>query len=116
MTGSRLALVAEDQRLATTIQSYLKKTLGYNVLLCSTETIRNCLGRETDGLLMLAASSPAESEQVLRLVQEMYLQKLPPIIVILDVEQFPGPIDTSALDPYVAQRFQWPQDASFLVQ
>src|SRR6266851_613743 len=116
MTGSRLALVAEDQRLASTIQNHLKKNLGQAVLQCSVDSIRNHLGRETDGLLLLAAASAAESEQILRLVQEIYLQKLPPIIVIVDGENSTGPVDLTMLDPYVAQRFEWPRDASLLVQ
>jgi DNA-binding NtrC family response regulator len=116
MTGSRLALVADDQRHATMIQGYLKKTLGQNVFHCTAETIRNHLGRETDGLLLLAPASATEAEQALRLTQEISLQKLPPIIVVLDVEPSLGPPGLSVLNPDMAQRFQWPQDASFLVQ
>jgi DNA-binding NtrC family response regulator len=116
MTGSRLALVADDQRLATTIQLHLKKTLGQNVIPCSAESVRNHLGRETDGLLLLAAATPAEAEQIFRLVQEIYLQKLPPILVIVEGEDPLGPMDLRVLDPYVAQRFQWPRDAAVLAQ
>jgi DNA-binding NtrC family response regulator len=116
MTGSRLALVAEDQRLATTIQSYLKKALGQTIFHCGVDSIRDHLGRETDGLLLLATASAAESEQILRLVQEIYLQKLPPIIVIVESEEATAPLGTAALEPYVAQRFLWPHDASELVQ
>src|SRR5262245_34259624 len=116
MTGSRLALVAEDQRLATTIQGYLKKALGQTIFHCGVDSIRDHLGRETDGLLLLATASAAESEQILRLVQEIYLQKLPPIIVIVESEEATAPLGTAALEPYVAQHFLWPRDASELVQ
>src|SRR5436309_2768460 len=83
MSGSRVALVADDQRLASTIQTHLKKVLGQGIFQCSIDSVRNHLGRETDGLLLLATNSAAEAEHVLRLVQEIYIQKLPPIIMIV---------------------------------
>jgi DNA-binding NtrC family response regulator len=115
MSGSRLALVADDPRLAGAIQTHLKKALGQCVFLCKYEAIRQHLGADTDGLLLLAAASGAEAEQVLRLVQEIYLQKLPPILVILEGEATEDHKDLRCLDPYVAGRLHWPADASELV-
>src|SRR5262249_34902179 len=79
MTGSRIALVAEDQRLVNPIQAHLKKTLGQTVFLCPMEAIRTHLGRESDGVLLLLTSPAAEGEPVQhhpihRLVQELFLQ------------------------------------------
>jgi DNA-binding NtrC family response regulator len=145
MSGSRVALVADDPRLASTIQGHLKKALGQGVFQCTLESVRNHLGRETDGLLLLATSSPAESESVFRLVQEIYIQKLPPIIMIVggegahpappvaDAPGSPAHAPSSptvisacrarsaapalaALDPYVARRLRWPEDAGLLTQ
>jgi DNA-binding NtrC family response regulator len=115
MSGSRLALVAEDQNLAGAIQAHLKKTLGHQAFLCTFDTIRDHLGRDTDGLLLLASSSQADAENILRLVQEITLQKLPPIIMILEG----GGIALAVLagtEPYVARRLRWPADANALSQ
>ena len=73
MTGSRLAVVADDQRLASTVQSHLDKTGDYGSFVCGFSTIRDHLHRDADGILLLAASSSVEAELVFRLVQEIYL-------------------------------------------
>jgi DNA-binding NtrC family response regulator len=116
MTGSRLALVADDPRLASTIQAHLKKALGQGVFQCNLQSIRLHLSRDTDGLLLLATGSAADSEQVLRLVQEVYLQKLPPIIMIVEGDTVPPDQGLDHLDAYVAQRLHWPEDANVLTQ
>jgi DNA-binding NtrC family response regulator len=113
MSGSRVALVADDQHLAGAIQGHLKKVLGQGVFQCTLETVRNHLGRDTDGLLLLATGSAAESEAVLRLVQEIYLQKLPPVIMIVGEGTGAGE-HLAGLDPYVARRLRWPDDAGLL--
>lgn len=113
MTGSRLALVADDARLAGAIQAHLKKTLGQSVFLCGLDTIHQHLGRDSDGLVLLAAAAPQEAERICRLVQEVYLQKLPPIIMIVEEASAAGP-DLGALEPYVARRIRWPEDAAAL--
>jgi len=116
MTGSRLALVADEQRLASTIQSQLRKVLGQAALQCTFTSIRNYLGRDTDGVLLLAANSAADAEQVQRLVQEIYLQKLLTIIFLLEGPELPPDKQLTFLLPYVAQRFRWPDDATALGQ
>ncbi len=115
MSGSRVALVTDDQHLASTIQAHLKKVLGQGVFQCSLEAVRNHLGRDTDGLLLLATNSAAESESVLRLVQEIYIQKLPPVIMIVGGEDGQT-ADLAHLDPYVARRLRWPEEAGQLTQ
>ena len=55
MSSSRVALVSDDQRLASSIQTHLKKALGHNVFQCNFDSIRTHIGQETDGLLLLAA-------------------------------------------------------------
>src|SRR5690242_11297109 len=83
MTASRLALVADDQRLVSQIQATLKKAFGIEAPHWGLEAVRSLPTREPV-LLLLAASSPVESERVLRLVQEIYLQKLPAVLVIVE--------------------------------
>ena len=104
MTGSRLALVAEDQRLAASIQAHLKKALGQPALHSTLQTIRSHLGRETDSVLLLVAASENDCEPVLRLVQEIYLQKLPIITFLVEGPDLPPASELTQLIPYVAQR------------
>src|SRR5437016_9809018 len=79
MSGSRLALVADDPRLANAIGAHLKKTLGQMAYVCPFASIREHLGPDTDGVLVLAATASADAKLIVRLVQEVNLQKWPPI-------------------------------------
>jgi transcriptional regulator with PAS, ATPase and Fis domain len=116
MTGSRLALVADDQRLAGATQTVLKKALGHPVFQCTFGAIRTYLSRDTDGGLLLAVNSAADAQQALLLVQEIYLQKMPSIIFLLEgPELLPG-TDLRRLGSYVAGRFSWPDETSSLGQ
>jgi len=115
MSGSRLALVAADQPLADAIQAYLRKHLGQPAFLCAFETIRDHLARDTDGLILVAAASPADELAVQRLVQDICLQKLPPVVILAEGEQCPGGL-LATLDPYVARRLRWPLEAAELLQ
>jgi DNA-binding NtrC family response regulator len=116
MTASRLALVIDDARLASTIQGHLQRAFGQAVAQHGLEAVRAQVTRDSDGLLLLAASSPVESERVLRLVQEIYLQKLPPLLILIEAGA-PGPgRGLAGLDPYVAGRVRWPEEAGQLMQ
>jgi len=116
MSGSRLALVAGDQRFASSIQTHLKKHFGHNAFECGLAAITEHLGRDTEALLLLAAASDGEAEQVYRLVQEICLQKLPPIIMIVEADRADGLGRLDNLRPYVARKLSWPDDADKLVQ
>src|SRR4051812_2748868 len=115
MSGNRLALVADDERLGSALQTYLAKHLGQAIFQCKFDAIRQHLGRDTDGFLLLAVAQPAEAEQVRRLVQEICLQKLPPVILIAEHADCPGDGETALLDPYIAKRLRWPDDADELL-
>jgi DNA-binding NtrC family response regulator len=112
--ASRLALVADDQRLAGAIQAHLSRALGQGVFHCNLPAIRAHLARDTDGLLLLACGTGPEADDVLRLVQEIILQRLPPILVTLETEEAARGRALDRLDPYVAARFRWPEDAGKL--
>jgi two-component system response regulator HydG len=115
MTASRLALVADDLRLASTILSHLQKAFGREVFHRGLDAMRPHITRDNDGLLLLAAGSPVESERVMRLVQEIYLQKLPPVLMIIEAG-VPAPgRGLASLDPYVASRLRWPEESARLV-
>jgi DNA-binding NtrC family response regulator len=113
MNNNRVALVSDDQHLANNIQSHLKKNLGQQVFQCNFDSIRNHLSQETDGLLLLAAASDSQAEPFLQLVREIYIRKLPPIIMIVGGKEA-GQMDD--LEQYVAQFLRWPNDADRLTQ
>jgi two-component system response regulator HydG len=113
MSNSRIALVSDDSDLAGSIQSHLKKSLGRRVFQCDFGSVRTHLSQETDGLLLLAAASSAEAESIFQLVREIYIRKLPPVIMIVAGEKV-GPMDE--LQQYVAQYLHWPLDADRLTQ
>ena len=78
MAGTRLALLADDQLLASAIQVNLRKILGGPAYQCRFDAARALLGADTDGILLMAAASREDAVSVLRLVQEICIQKLPP--------------------------------------
>jgi DNA-binding NtrC family response regulator len=111
--GSRLALVADPGPLADSIQDHVKKNLGQPAFQCSFDAIRDHVSRDSDGLLLLAAATPGDAESVQRLVQDLSLRQLPPVVVILAGD--PVPTDELAiLDPYITRRLRWPADAAQL--
>src|ERR1700677_4998776 len=83
MPCSRLALVTEDRSFADSIQAHLRKHLGQPAFQCAFETIREHLARNTDGLVVIAVGSPADCKAACWLVQDICLQKLPPVLLLL---------------------------------
>src|SRR5262249_34906331 len=116
MTASRLALVSDDPRLAGAIQTHLQQAFARPIDLHGLAAIRTHLTRDSDGLLLLLASSPVESERVLRLVQEICLQNLPPVLILIEAGASGPGRGLAGLDPYVAGRLRWPEDAARLVR
>jgi DNA-binding NtrC family response regulator len=113
MTGSRLALVSDDQRLGQAIAGHLKCAVAPQLLQCNYREIRGHLGRETDGLLLLAVASAAEVEQVQRLLREIALQQLPPVVVVVEDKAASGDA-LAGLDAFVARFILWPNEAEVL--
>ncbi len=119
MSGSRIALVADDQRLASAIQIHLKKNLNQAVFLSKFDAIRTHMGRDTNGVLILTAANAGDCEQLVRLVQEIHLQKYPVTILIVGEEGFAGANELTTLDSFICKRLTWPRDmtvVSSLVQ
>jgi DNA-binding NtrC family response regulator len=115
MPGSRLALVAEDRLLADSIQAHLRKQLGQPAFQCAFESIREHLSHDTDGLIVIAVGSPADCKAACWLIQDICLQKLPPVLLVLQNDQLPAE-QLALLDPYVARRLRWPDEAGALTQ
>ncbi len=116
MNGPRLALIADDQRLSGGLLTHLEKTLGLVLWQCSFEGIRRYPAPEPDGLFLLASASAADSDQVRRLVQEIYLQKLPIVCLVVETEAARAGRDLAGLDAYAARRLLWPAEASLVSQ
>jgi DNA-binding NtrC family response regulator len=114
MIGSRVALVAEDQRLASAIQTALKKGLGQPAFPCKSDAIRNHIGRDTDGVLVIGLTDPAEAGALLRLVQETSLQHLEMTILVVTDQGFPQCRELDLVESHGIVRLSWPGDAAAL--
>jgi DNA-binding NtrC family response regulator len=113
MSGSRLVLVADDARLASALQLQLRRDLSQPVTPCGFASVRQQFGREGDGLVLLVVTCPADAEATLRTVQEIYLQRLPVTLYVLDAGAEAREV-LERLDPYVARRLNWPEAAGEL--
>jgi DNA-binding NtrC family response regulator len=115
MSTTRLALVANDQRLAQAVQSHLQEALGETAFQCSFDAIRNHLGSRGGGILILAASSPSETQLTTRLVQEIRLQQWPWRLIVIETEAATNGKDLSFLDPHLAGRLRGEEAAAGLI-
>ncbi len=112
MTSSRrLVIVAQDQRLAAVVQSYLQKAIQLAAPIVRFEDVPSLLTPETDGDLLLVASDPSDAQAVEAVVRETKVQHLPAGLSVLETEavRASGKLDT--LNPYLANRFVWPQQS-----
>jgi DNA-binding NtrC family response regulator len=114
MPATRLALVADDQLLASAIQVNLRRILGGTAFQCRFDAARGLLGRDTDGLLLLAAASAEDAISVLRFVQEVCIQRLPPQLIVVVGEGALHAPEWDRIAPYLTRRLRWPEDASEL--
>jgi DNA-binding NtrC family response regulator len=112
MTATRLALASDQPPLSAAIQAQLKQTLGQTLLQTSLDGIRGQLIRATDGLLVIATAGE-QIEPVARLVQEVYLQQLVPILVVVGGTTPPA---LTRLSTRLAGLLSWPGDAERVVQ
>jgi DNA-binding NtrC family response regulator len=115
MPGSRLLLVAEESRLSGQVLAHLRPALNHGVHRADPATVRQYLTPWADGLILLLTATPAEHEIALRLVQEVYLRKFPPVLLLLEAGADEDLVATARLEPYLAQRLRWPEEAANLV-
>lgn len=117
LTGSRVALVATDRQLAGSIQSHLSASVGQPAFECTFENVRDYLGPDTDGWLLVAVASAADGIATINLVQDICLQKLPPVVVVVEGSYTDDrSVALTALLPYIERRLRWPEDAGMLAQ
>src|SRR5262249_34563628 len=113
MAGSRVVLVADGQELARSVQSHLEKHVNQPARSCSFRDILDLLAHYSDVLFLMAPATDGEGAATIRLVQDIYLQKLPPVVVLLDTNTLAG-APLQSLEPYVSRRLNWPSDAALL--
>jgi two-component system response regulator HydG len=111
MSGSHLALVADDSRLARALETHCHKSLGQMALVCGFDSIRQYLGPDNHGVLVLAAASPDDAKPIVRLVQECFLLKWPVTPFVVAATAAGQAEDWDRLDGYVPERLDWPADA-----
>jgi len=116
MPGSRIALVVEEPRLGAALLAPLQEVLGHPPFQWPLASARQHLGPDSDGIILLTASSASEAEQVRRLAQEIHLQQWPAIVVVVETEGAAREKPLSGLDPYIAGRFRWPDQATELIE
>jgi DNA-binding NtrC family response regulator len=114
MPGTRLVLVADDPLLASSIQVSARKVMGAPALQCRYDAARALLGRDTDGILLLAAANPQDANSALRLVQEICIQKLPPQLIVIAGEGAANAPEWSKIEPFLTRRINWPENAAEL--
>jgi DNA-binding NtrC family response regulator len=116
MIGSRVALVADDQRLATSVQTTLKKSVGQAAFHCKLDAIRLHVGRDTDGVLIAAITDPAETDLLLRLLQEVCIQNLDLTVLVLLGPDLPPCRELEQIEQQTGAVLRWPNDADALVE
>ena len=114
MSSSRIALVTGDQQLAQSIPDYFQNSLGQPVFFSTFETIRGHLGSKDAGVLVLVAARPADLAPAIHLIQEVRLMEWPCRIILLQTKAASDARDLSFLDPHLAGRFSWPDEANRL--
>ncbi|AMV23377.1 Transcriptional regulatory protein ZraR [Gemmata sp. SH-PL17] len=107
-SSRRLVIVAQDQRLASVVQSHLYRAIQVTAPIVRYEDVPNLLTPETDGDLLLLASDPADASAVETVVRETKVQHLPAGLSVLETDAVRASGKLDPLNPYIAERFAWP--------
>jgi DNA-binding NtrC family response regulator len=116
MSNIPLALVANERCLADAVEARLKSIFARSILRCGFDTVREYLSPDADGLVLCAASTPADALEVAALVRDIRLLQCPAPVLLVETETAFCSPDLTPLDPLVAGRFAWPARASELVR
>jgi DNA-binding NtrC family response regulator len=115
MSNRQLLLATDDERFGSVIQTHLQQGLARPVLRSRFDNVGDQVGPQTHGVLLLAATSAADAEAVRRLVHETYWQQWPIIVFVIADDSLYGHKDLTGLDPYIAARLHWPDDAATML-
>jgi DNA-binding NtrC family response regulator len=111
MSNRQLILAADDERFGDIVQAHVQQGLARPALRSRFEAVGEQVGPQTHGVLLLAATSAADAEAVRRLVHETYWQQWPIVVFVSADNSLYDHKDLSSLDPYIAARLHWPDDA-----
>jgi DNA-binding NtrC family response regulator len=107
----RLVLAAADPRPAHALQAHLAKALQLTAPVVRFEDVPNLLTPETDGDVLLVAADPADAGAVEAVVRETKVQQFPPGLAVAEADAVRGRGLLAGLDPHLAGRWAWPQEA-----
>lgn len=107
----RLALVANDPRLALVVQAHLQKSLQLTAPIVRFDEVPDLLAPETDGDLLLIASEPADAAAIEAVVREARVQQSPAGLAVLVSEAMAGLRVFDPITPYLTGRWVWPTQA-----
>jgi DNA-binding NtrC family response regulator len=114
MVSSRVALVVEDRGLSQAVLTHLREEHRVHPFCATFAGIREHLDSDSDGLLLLAVRGGQDGQEALKLLQDIHLQKLPPMVVILDACGPESPL--RVLEPYLHKHIRWPEESASLRQ
>ncbi len=114
MMGTRIALVSDDQALALAIGAHLNKSLGTSTFCSGFAAVRDHLGADSEGVVILAVASPPDAEEALSLSREIILQRWP--ITLLIAASGACSEEFQSLKGHNARLLRWPRDAALLTK
>jgi DNA-binding NtrC family response regulator len=116
MSKSRHILAADCSNLAIAIATHLGELGVGKSLVCAFGEVRNLLGVDREGVLVLAASTPEEYKAVQSLRQEVCLQGWPLSILIVKAGAAQGLRDTEPMERTKLQYLLWPEECALLAE
>jgi DNA-binding NtrC family response regulator len=112
MADPRVVLAADEPAFLQQVQAHLRESTGQTAYADSYAPIADLMTHNSDGLLLLGISSPAEQLHARHMVQQIILQKWPAVVVLLDA--LPDASQLAPLDAYVSRRLRWPVESARL--
>jgi DNA-binding NtrC family response regulator len=96
------------------LRSRLIEAVGPSVVVCPLDAVRAHLGPDREGVVVLAAARLEDAQPIRELVREASLRQWP--LTVMTAVAGDGALDQelARLDPYVAGRFLWPEEAPAL--
>jgi transcriptional regulator with PAS, ATPase and Fis domain len=116
MSNVHLALVASDRGLVESIVGQLKSIPRETLFSCDGASIRDHLGPDAEGVILLACRSGADAQQAACLVREIQLQQWPTKVLLVQAEEATEDGHLTAVGGYVTGCFRWPGDAPHLAR
>src|SRR5262249_7053438 len=113
--GSQLILVADDRHLAHSIRDRIRAELCQPPLLSPFHAAHDYIGPSFSGPVVCAACSAEDVDQTARLVREIRLRQWPATVLLVEAGPMAGNPVLASLDPYIACRLHWPDQAGTLL-